>query len=138
MNDEKVELARRSAQAWSERDAEWFVDNCTPDFEFVPAVIGGVEGRQGAIRAEGIRRYFVELDEPWESFLFEDVEFREVDDQVVCLGRVHAKGRGSGVELDEPIAMVLWFRDGKLARARSILDHDEALAAAQSGKEGTA
>ena len=137
MSDENVELARRSAQAWGERDAEWFVDNSTPDFEFVPAVIGGVEGRHGAIPADGIRRYFAELDEPWESFLFEDVEFREVDDRVVCLGRVRAKGRGSGLELSEPIAMVLWFRDGKLARARSILDHEQGLAAAKAPMEPT-
>jgi len=60
-----------------------------------------------------------------------EVDFREVDEQVVCVGRLRAKGRGSGVELDQPIAMVLWFGDGNIAQARSFLDVDEALAAAE-------
>jgi ketosteroid isomerase-like protein len=132
MSDAKVELARRSVQAWGERDVEWFVDNTTPDFEFVPAVIATVEGEGGAVRGEeSIRRFFADLDEPWESFVVDEVEYREVDDQVVCLGRLRAKGRGSGVELDQPIAMVLWFGDDKLARARSFLDVDAAIDAAR-------
>jgi ketosteroid isomerase-like protein len=132
MSGTNVELARKSLAAWNERDVEWFVDNTTPDFEFVPAVITTVEGEGGAVRGvEQIRRFFAGLDEPWESFVVDEVEFREVDEQVVCVGRLRAKGRGSGVELDQPIAMALWFRDGKIARARSFLDPDEGLAAAK-------
>ena len=131
MSNPKVELARESFQAWSRRDAEWFVDNTTPEFEFVPAVMGGVEGQGGAVSGEdGMRRYFTVLDEPWESFVVDGMEYREVDEQVVCVGRLRAKGRGSGVEFDQPIAMVLWFEDGKIARAQSFLDLDQARAAA--------
>jgi ketosteroid isomerase-like protein len=131
MSDANVELARRSAQAWSQRDAEWFVDNSTPDFEFVPAVMGGVEGEESVFRGvEDIRQYFTVLDEPWETFRVDIGEYREVGEQVVCVGQVHAKGRGSGLELDQPMAMALWFRDGKIARAQSFLDADQALAAA--------
>ena len=96
MSDANVELARRSVEAWSQRDAEWFVDNCTPDFEFVPAVITGVEGQGGAVRgAEQIRQFFADLDEPWESFVIDEVEYREVDEQVVCVGRLRAKGEAA-------------------------------------------
>lgn len=131
MSDATVELARRSLEAWNERDVEWFVDNTTPEFEFVPAVITTVEGQGSAVRgAEQIRQFFADLDEPWESFVVDEGEYREVDGQVVHVGRLRAKGRGSGVELDQPIAMVLWFGDGKLAQARSFLDVDQALAAA--------
>ena len=31
MSNPKVELARRSVEAWSQRDVEWFVGNTTPD-----------------------------------------------------------------------------------------------------------
>jgi ketosteroid isomerase-like protein len=131
MSEANVELARRSFRAWSQRDAEWFVDNCTPEFEFVPVVMGGVEGEGGAVRGEnGMRRYFAILDEPWESFVVDEDEYREVDEQVVCVGHLRARGRGSGIELDQPIAMVLWFRDGNLARAQSFLDVDAAIDAA--------
>jgi ketosteroid isomerase-like protein len=132
MSDAKLELARASFRAWSDRDAEWFVENTTPEFEFVGAVMTTVEGEAGTVRGgeKGIRQYFTILDEPWESFLVDEMEYREIDDQVVCVGRLRAKGRGSGVEFDQPIAMVLWFRGDKLARAQSFLDVDQGLSAA--------
>jgi ketosteroid isomerase-like protein len=131
MSEANVELARRSFEAWSRRDVEWFVDNTTPDFEFVPAVVATVEGQGSAVRGEEqIRRFFADLDEPWESFVVDEDEYREVGEQVVCLSRLRARGRGSGVELDQPMAMVLWFGGDKLARAQSFLDVDQAVAAA--------
>jgi ketosteroid isomerase-like protein len=134
MSEANLELARRSFQAWGDRDVEWFVDNTTPEFEFVPAVVTTVEGEGSAVQGpENIRKFFAELDEPWESFVLDEDEYREIDEQVICLSRLRAKGRGSGVELDQRIAMVLWFRDGKMARAQSFLDVDQALSAAQEG-----
>ena len=132
MSAPTLELARDSFQAWSRRDAKWFVENTTPEFEFVAAVMTTVEGEAGTVRGgeEGIRQYFAILDEPWESFVVDGMEYREVDEQVVCIGRLRARGRGSGVEFDQPIAMVLWLRDGKIARAQSFLDVDQAMAAA--------
>jgi ketosteroid isomerase-like protein len=132
-----LELARSSFEAWSRRDAQWFVDNTTPEFEFVAAVMTTVEGEAGTVRGgeQGIQQYFTILDEPWESFVVDEMEYREVDDQVVCVGRLRAKGRGSGIEFDQPIAMVLWFRGDKIARARSFLDVDEAMAAASKELE---
>jgi ketosteroid isomerase-like protein len=133
MSAAMLELARESFEAWSRRDAKWFVDNTTPEFEFVAAVMTTVEGEAGTVRGgeKGIRQYFTILDEPWESFVVDEMEYREVDDQVVCVGRLRAKGRGSGVEFDQPIAMVLWFRGDKLARAQSFLDVDAAMDAAR-------
>ena len=133
MSDARLELARQSFEAWSHRDAVWFIENTTPEFEFVAAVMTTVEGEAGTVRGgeKGIRQYFTILDEPWESFVVDEMEYREVDDQVVCVGRLRAKGRGSGVEFDQPIAMALWFRGDKIARARSFLDVDEAMATAK-------
>ena len=132
MSEANVELARKSFRAWSDRDAEWFVENTTPEFEFVAAVMSTVEGGGAAVRGgeEGIRQYFTVLDEPWESFVVDEGEYREVDGQVVCIGQLRAKGQGSGLVLDQPVAMVLWFDGDKIARARSFLDVDEAIAAA--------
>ncbi len=132
MTNANLELARRAFEAWDERDAEWFVENCTPEFEFIPAVVSGVEGPGGAVRGvDAIRQFFADLDEPWESFVIGGVEYREVDEQVVCVGQLHAKGRGSGLELDQPVAMTLWFRGDKLVRARSFLDPTAATEAAR-------
>jgi ketosteroid isomerase-like protein len=136
MSDAKLELARASVEAWGQRDAEWFIANSTPDFEFFPAIVTGVEGQGSSVRgAEGIRQFFSDLDEPWESFQIDVDEYREIGEQVVCVTRLRAKGRASGVELDQRVAMALWFRDGKLTRAESFLDLESAVEAA--GQERT-
>jgi ketosteroid isomerase-like protein len=133
MSDEKVELARQAVDAWNRRDADWVIANSTPDVEFTPAVAGSVEGeaRRTLRGADGFRRFFADLDETWEQFEVEVQEFRELGNAVVTVCRVHAMGRGSGLELDQPMAMVSWFRGEKFARAQSFLDLDEALKAAR-------
>ena len=137
MSNSNVELARRSVKAWQQRDVEWFIENSTPDFEFVPAILTTVEGQGSAVRGpENIREFFATLDEPWESFVIEEGEYREVDEQVICVVRLRAKGRGSGLELDQPVAMVLWFDGDKIARAQSFLDVDEAMATAKEALPG--
>jgi ketosteroid isomerase-like protein len=119
-------------EAWNRKDAEWMIDHSAADLEFIPAVAGGVEGEGRVVRrSEGFRRFFADLNETWETFEIVPEEFREVGEAVVSICHVHAKGRGSGLELDQPIAMVTWFKGDKFARARSFLDHDEAIAAAR-------
>jgi len=132
----KDELARQAVDAWNRRDADWVIANCTPDFEFVPAVAGSVEGeeRRTVRGADGIRRFFTDLEETWDRFEVEAQDFREVGDALVVFCRIHARGRGSGLELDQPMAMVSWFRGDKFARAQSFLDQDEALEVA-AGRE---
>jgi ketosteroid isomerase-like protein len=133
----RIELAGQGLDAWNRRDLGWLRRNATEDFEFVPAVAATVEG--GSVKGvEGLGRFFEEMDQSWETFRIEMEEFRLVGDQVVGRGRVLAKGRGSGVELDQPLGSLLSFEGDKMARLQSYLDPEEALAAAQSGREGTA
>jgi ketosteroid isomerase-like protein len=137
VSDVRIELAAQGVDAWNRRDLDWLRRNATADFEFVPAVAATVEG--GSVKGpEGLARFFEAMDESWESFRIEVEEFRLIGDQVVGRGRVLAKGRGSGVELDQPLGSLLSFEGDKIARLQSYLDPEEALAAAQSGGEGTA
>ncbi|MGH2983777.1 MAG: nuclear transport factor 2 family protein [Solirubrobacterales bacterium] len=57
-------------------------------------------------------------------------EFIEAGDKVVVIGRTRATARGSGLELDNPIALVWTVRDRKLARTEAFTDRREALEAA--------
>jgi ketosteroid isomerase-like protein len=50
-------------------------------------------------------------------------------DRVLMLGQVEGRGNGSGVPVNMPLAQVYDFRDGKVCRIRSYLDHAEALKA---------
>jgi hypothetical protein len=50
---------------------------------------------------------------------------------VLALTRVDAKGIGSGVEFNQPIAQLFELRDGLVARGQTFLDQSEAIAAAE-------
>jgi uncharacterized protein len=131
--ESNLEVARRGYQGWAAGDIGAMLEVSTSDVEFVPAIAGGVEG--GFTKGhDEFREFFDALAETWETFRLEVDEFREVGDRVIGIGRLTAKGRGSELELDQPIYSVLWFRDGKVARMQSFLDREAAEAAA-SGEE---
>ena len=133
MSDARIELAGQGVDAWNRRDLDWLRRNATADFEFVPAVAATVEG--GSVRGvDGLGRFLEQMDESWETFRIEPESFRLVGEVVLTHGRVIAKGRGSGLELDQPIASILHFTDEKIVRMQSYLDPEEALAAAQAGE----
>jgi ketosteroid isomerase-like protein len=49
---------------------------------------------------------------------------------VLVLARTYVRGKGSGVEVDIPVAHLLTLREGKVTRFEVILDRDQALEAA--------
>jgi len=133
VSEENVDAARRLHEAFnrtfSEGTGELF-ELLDPEAEWIPitAVLDGTSYRGES----AIRRWMDEMKHQWEVYETRPEEFLDLgDDRVLVLGTWQARGRGSGVELDQPIAMVLWFGDGKIAQARSFLDVDEALAAAE-------
>jgi ketosteroid isomerase-like protein len=131
MTEANVELARRGYSHWIDGDIDGMLGMATSDFEFVPAIAAAVEG--GSVRgADEFRRFFAGLEETWEIFRLDAEEFREVGERVFAVGRLTAKGRGSALELDQPLYSVVWFRDGKIARMESFLDRELAEAAAET------
>ena len=130
MSSANVDLARQAHDAWTRGDLDAVEAVTAEDLEFVPAVAAGVEG--GSVRGrDEVRAFFEHLSETWETFQVDVDEIRGVGDQVLMLGHVRAKGRGSGLELDQPMLTVIWFRDGKVARMQSFLDENAALEAAE-------
>jgi hypothetical protein len=57
-------------------------------------------------------------------------EFRDLGDRVLLLGRMQGRGKGSGAQVDAPIANILDFRGGRIWRSRVYFDRAEALRAA--------
>jgi ketosteroid isomerase-like protein len=130
MSEAKLELARAGIDAWNDRDLDWLRENSTESFEFVPAVAATVEG--GSVRGvDGVARFLEEVDELWESFRIEPGELEVIGETVLSRGRVIAKGRGSGLELDQPIGSLTSFEGEKISRLQSFLDLAEAVAAAE-------
>lgn len=125
----RTEIVRRAHEALNAGDIEALVAVCDSDFRLDmsdrvlnPSVYEG---------HDGIRAFYTEVLDIWESFTWEPVEMHEVDDLVVAVLHSRGKGRGSGLELDRRSAM-LWRVDDERALSLTFYrDPDAALATAR-------
>jgi ketosteroid isomerase-like protein len=129
MSQENVEIVKRAIDAFNRHDVEAYADLVTSDFEVFPAMMGVLEGASYGGR-EGVETYLGEVRDTWEEYRVVADELRDLGDRVLMLGWMQGRGRGSGVQVDAPVALVADFRDGKLSRSTAYLDHGEALRAA--------
>jgi uncharacterized protein len=129
MSQTNLEMVKALMDAVNRRDIDSFAALTTPDFEWFPVFAARVEGDVYRGR-EGIEGFLGEVDEIWEEFRPMPEEYRDLGDRVLGLGRLRARGRGSGVPIDEPWGGIYDVRDGKISRIRTYLDHGEALRAA--------
>jgi ketosteroid isomerase-like protein len=127
MPRDKVDVARRVVDAYNRRDVDgMFADLVTPDLEWWPAVAGAYEGGcyQGR---EGLERFAAALSEVWEEIQAIADEFRDLGDRVLVLGRQVGRGKGSGAQVDAPLAVILDFRGDRIWRSRGYVDRAEGL-----------
>jgi ketosteroid isomerase-like protein len=105
-----------------------------PDFEFIPMTVGvmGSPGRATYRGRDGLRRYYEERAEVFGAGEVHVRSCESVEDAVVVSARSTARGRGSGVVLEEDITLVYWVRDGKAVRLQAFRSRDEALEAARA------
>ena len=129
MSEENVETVRRSLEAFQRGDMEEMLSYMDPEGELHSAIVGGAEGN--VYRGhEGFRKWYADSFESFEELRNEWSEFRDLGDRVLVFGRVKARGRESGVELDSPMGWVFTVRRGKLMKADGFLSRAEALEAA--------
>jgi uncharacterized protein len=130
----RIEVVRQAQEALSAGDIDALVAFCDPavrldmsDRVLNPAVYEG---------HDGIRRFYAEVMEVWESFTWEPTELRELGELVVALIHSRGKGRGSGLELDR-LAAMLWHVDGGKVRSITFYrDSAKGLAAASTHAGG--
>jgi ketosteroid isomerase-like protein len=112
MSQEKVENIERAYEAMSRLDAEAMVALCEPDVEFRSRI---AEADDVAYRGhDGVRDYIASLAEVFEWVQTEPLDVVEVSDRAVVCNRFRARGRHSGVEVEERFFQALRFRDGKV------------------------
>ena len=99
-----------------------------PDIEWHPLTGALVEGTPYKGH-EGIKTYFEDLTEAWEHSELTADRFIDADDVVLVLGHIHAIGRGSGLEMETPVAWIWRLRNGQAVYMRVYLDRREALEA---------
>lgn len=76
-----------------------------------------------------MRRFVRDMDQDWDAFRIDPVEFHDRDTRVAVIGRVAAVGRGGGVEIDSPAGFVFELHGGRITRLVSHSDPAVALAA---------
>ena len=129
MSQENVEVVRSIYAAWERGDfssVEW----ADPEIEYVIAD-GPQPGRWTGL--DGMAQAWSNwLAGAWEDFRVEPEEIRELDDErVLVLVHISAKGRSSGLDLDQMQARgvaVFHVRDSKVTRFIAYWDRDRALA----------
>jgi ketosteroid isomerase-like protein len=130
MSRANVEIAKRVIDAFNGRDVDAIFDCVNADVEWFPAMPVTLGG--GALRGrEGIESYIREVNDTWEEYRVVRQDFRDLgEDQVLVLSRVEGRGAGSRGLVDAAMGQIFDFRDGKISRVRTYLDHGEALRAA--------
>ena len=126
MSLENVATAKRIYEARNRGDVDAVLAECHPDVTWHPhlATLGGrpIQGHAG------VRKYMASLQEDWIGFRHEPEEFIDAgDDTVVAMLHTYARGRGSGVDVEVPVAHVLTFKAGKCMGYVSYHDRAEAL-----------
>jgi ketosteroid isomerase-like protein len=128
MADGDIELIRAVYQAWNRRDFDAINEFLAPEVELdASARVFNPDRYRGH---EGFRRLADEVLDVWEEWGLEPKEFIQEGNHVLVAVRAHARGKGSGVELDE-LAYNIWtIRDGKVVRIVFHYERDKALRAA--------
>ena len=136
MSQANVQVVLDLSKANESRDWDALFAAYAPDIEW--------EDTSGLWGDWGVARGHEDLRQAWRQWLeiFGDVSWRldadplDADDHVVATYRVHARGRASGVEVDQRITLIWTVRDGKISRVRAYRDRSEALEAVGSARKG--
>jgi ketosteroid isomerase-like protein len=67
----------------------------------------------------------------WDHFHFEPEQFIDDGTSIVVIGRGSGRAKGSGIEIDQPFAMLWKVRAGKTVFGQTFTDPDEARTAAE-------
>jgi ketosteroid isomerase-like protein len=127
MSHENVEIVRRSFEAFNARNVDELVSLSAADCEWLPfrAQLEGIVYRGH----EGVRQFVSDMDEDWQAFRIDPLEFHERGERVAVIGRLSAVGHGGGVEIDSTAGFILELRSGRIRHITSYSNPEAALEA---------
>lgn len=130
MSQENVELVKQGFQAYADGGWEAMLPLLAPEFEAItsPDVAMEPDTYRGE---EGIRRYFESFEEAMEDIrLVPDDEFIDAGDKVVVPFRLLARGKETGIEVEQHAFQVWTLRNEKALRLEVFASREQALEAA--------
>jgi ketosteroid isomerase-like protein len=126
MSQENVDVVRRFYEDFSRGDVEAALGAFEPEVEARDHDIPDAAEYRGL---EGLLRWQADWQRSWESWRWDPTEFIDAGDRVVVVLRVHARGRGSGVDLERTAGAVWTLRKGKCVLLDYYGSKDDALEA---------
>ena len=123
MADPNVEVVRGLFRAFDEEDYAAALRLFHPEVEWNPS--------EGAYRGlEGLAQAMVEWLEPWDEHDVVGEGFVAAGETVVAEVHLSARGKGSGMQIDQRFFQVYRFENGQIKRMDEYLSRAEAVAAA--------
>lgn len=128
MSEAQVEVARRLVECFNSGDPEPAQAFMAEDVELVP-LRAAIEDT--AYRGPGaFETLMAENEKTWERIRFEPEEYRSGDDTVVAIGRLVARARVTGADVEMRVAMLMEFDGERLSSGRTYTEVGDALDAA--------
>src|SRR6266540_3702168 len=124
MSQENVEVVMGLAAAYVRGDVEEALSALAPDIEYKRAEEAMVRGR------DAVRAGWEQWESDWEDLETIPEDPIDAGDYVVVPVLFRARGRASGIEIDDRFYEVFELRGGKVVRWEEFSDRAEALEAA--------
>jgi uncharacterized protein len=131
VSEENVQVIKRGIEAFNSGAVEEMLALADPELEWRPAFGAATGGATAYHGHTAFREYWRGTQEIWDRFRFDPEEFIDDGISVVVIGRGSGRAKGSGMEIDQPFAMLWKVRAGKLRFGQTFLDPAEARAAAE-------
>jgi ketosteroid isomerase-like protein len=123
------ELVLAAYDSFNQGETEAILDLLHPDIEWIPPPTSlephPLQGR------EAVREYLA--PNFFETQTAEPLELIEHGNRLLVVARVRARGRGSGIELDQTVYHILTVDGGQAVRFEAHVDRTMALAALKEG-----
>jgi ketosteroid isomerase-like protein len=128
VSHENVEIVRQLTEAFNSEDVARMLALFSPDFEAVipPSFSTEPDTYRGH---DGVRRYFQSFQDVMSEIRFHPERFWDQGESVVVDVRLTAKGRQTGIPVEQRVAQAWSLRSGKARAVRSYESVSEALKA---------
>jgi ketosteroid isomerase-like protein len=126
MSQENVEVVQAALGAFMQGDYEGVLSLCDENIEITQAAgFAGVpdklHGRAGVLEA------FDAWPEQWDDYRIEILRVADLGDHVIVTQIARGRGKGSGVQVEMPLALLFSVRTGKISEWRIFAREEEAL-----------